>query len=157
MSHRDYARQQLVGIALALQAGRPLQREHVRFLIDAGTRAAKGEDDPLGWSHTGANRPGEEGRQLAMARHVQANIKRGLSKSEAYRLAGEAFNVQGTPDGAAAKAYRARSAELAEMDAFYAERARQARGESPSETAREEMRGAIQRTLRGAAVRNRRK
>jgi hypothetical protein len=42
MSHRDYVRQQIIGIGVALEAGQPLQREHVRFLVDASKRAAAG-------------------------------------------------------------------------------------------------------------------
>lgn len=153
MSHRDYTRQQIIGIGIALESGQPLQREHVRFLIDAGKRAAAGEDDPFGWALPD-NRPDDEAHQLAIAKMLHRAIKVGWSKSSAYKLAGALFNLAGTPDGAAAKAYRERRAQLDASDVLYATR-RQGTRLTPAES--QQIAAALGKTFTAASKRNSRK
>lgn len=153
MSHRDYVRQQIIGIGVALEAGQPLQREHVRFLVDAGKRAAAGEEDPFGWDLPD-RRPDDERHQLDIALFVHRAILDGKSKTEAYKLAGEKFHVAGTTDGAAAKAYRGRKEQLDASDLVYAAR-RQGAKLTPAE--RQQVAGAMDKTFAATSKRNSRK
>jgi hypothetical protein len=48
MSHRDYARQQLELIKLALEAGKPLSSENCRYLLEVCELGLVDDQDPLG-------------------------------------------------------------------------------------------------------------
>lgn len=121
MSHRDYAIAQLETIEYALKGGQPLPAESRRYLLDVCERARRGEIDPLGMVRDKGDRS-QPANQLAMAMAVHKHIKKGAAPAKAYEAVGREFNVEGTSDGAAAKAYRKHKAVLRAHDALHAAR-----------------------------------
>ncbi len=121
MAYYDYAIAQLDVIELALTEGRPLSAEAHRYLLDVCKRARLRESDPLGLVRQKGDRS-QPANQLAMAIAVHKRIVAGVAPSLAYVEAGKEFSVEGTSDGAAAKAYRKHKARLLAADDIYAAR-----------------------------------
>jgi hypothetical protein len=112
------ARRLLIDIGDALEHDRPLTLTQRRYLIDSAKRAAEGDKDPLGLHRRPGDRS-DKAMQIYIAQKVHALVKQGVPPTHAYDVVAEEVHLSGGSDGAVAKAYRARKAELEGAEAVY--------------------------------------